>query len=370
MFGPTHTLFVDVSLDASCVALVENVRSKHAKIIATRTVQFNTHQAHYHKTLVALKTQLHEMVHMLVKEYAVKHYDVIFLVHSPLCTSRSVQHTYAFKKETVVTKLHIQEVLESARKAAQEASTEGAPLVFREYITAISLNGYQTESPIGKVASEASCTIVQETLAAGVKKAVIDPVITGGIKYEVYNYAQLVGSMLAQTISSNEPRFGLIEMTTETSEITLYNRKTLDKHIIVPVGMRHMLNSAERKLHLTHEFIHGLLKSAGAKDLSEDVMKSVQSLTDEVVMDMQKKIEPYRNDALSIPPRMFITSERGTEHFWTAVISRVFQHANVVLEKIMIDGTILEYTHAHDQRMVIGIFAHAKVDHKNQQSVA
>ncbi|MFM2414702.1 MAG: hypothetical protein RI911_395 [Candidatus Parcubacteria bacterium] len=364
MFGTHHTIYVDLSINSVCVALAEApTNKKHFKIIATRTAHFNDNHEHYHKALAALGMRLQELIQLLTREYTIKHYDVVFFVHSPLCTSRSVQHTYTFKKETVITKLHIQEVLNSARKTAQEKGTEGAASVFREYITSIALNGYPTDVPQGKTATEATCTIVQETLSGGVMHTIIEPVIRGGIKYEMYNYAQLVGVMLGSTAQEGHTHFGLAEITPEACEITFYAKRTLERSMIIPVGSRIILDAAEKHLHVTHEFIHGLLKASGEQSLSEDVQKSIDGLVTESAAVFKNILQEQHADITLFPPKMYLITERGTEQFWVSVLSRAFENQKLVPEKIVIDGKRLEYTITHDPAITIGIYAHQTTDH-------
>ncbi len=360
----SHILFIDVSLHSVSVALVEKkaLATLHT-VLATRSAHFPDSR-HFHKTLVAIRIRAQELIEVLCREYAIKQYSVVFTVHAPLCSSRSIQHTYAFKGDTTITKMHIQEVLESARKATAETNSAGASSVFREYMTGVALNGYHTETPIGKVAHEATCTIMQESLAGGVQKAIIEPLSRGGTSYEIHNYAQLVGMMLGTLHTQAGTTFALCEITPESFEISVYEKKTMTHQVTLPVGGRRLLESVRAHLHITHDFVEGLLRMHVDGALTPDVQASLHACIDESALQLKKILTEQPSGLIMFPARMFLITEKHHEHFWVAVLSKALENPSLVPEKITFDAKHIAYMAVHAEHMLLAIYAHITTDQK------
>lgn len=360
----SHILFIDVSLHSVSVALVEKkaLTALHA-VLATRSAHFPDSR-HFHKTLVAIRIRAQELIEILCREYGVKHYSIVFTVHAPLCSSRSVQHTYAFKGDTTITKLHIQEVLESARKATTETNSAGASSVFREYMTGVALNGYHTESPIGKVAHEATCTIMQESLAGGVQKAIIEPLSRGGTSYEIHNYTQLVGIQLGSLSPETNATFALCEITPESFEISVYEKKTMTHQVTLPIGGRRLLEGVRAHLHITHEFVEGLLRMHADGTLTPDVQSSLDAFVDESAARLKKILIEQPAGVVMFPARMFLITEKHHEHFWVAVLSKALENPSLVPEKITFDAAYIAYMSVHAEHMLLAVYAYVTTTQK------
>lgn len=354
----SHTLYIDVSLHTVSVALVEKkaLASLHT-VLATRSAHFPDSR-HFHKTLVAIRVRAQELIEILCREYKIIHYSIVFTVHAPLCSSRSVQHTYAFKGDTTITKLHIQEVLESARKATAETNSAGTSSVFREYMTGIALNGYHTENPVGKVAHEATCTIMQESLAGGVQKAIIEPLARGGTSYEIHNYAQLVGMMLGGLHTEAGTTFALCEIAPESFEISVYEKKTMTHQVTLPIGGRRLLEHARTHLHITHEFVEGLLRMHREGTLTPDVQSSLEACIHDAAEQLKTVLHNQPSGVVMFPARMFLITEKHHEHFWVAVLSQALDNPSLVPEKITFDPQHIAFMSVHAEHMLLAVYAH------------
>ena len=360
----SHTLYIDISLHAVSVALVEkNTLSSHFAVLATRSAHFPDSK-HFHKTLVAIRVRAQELIEILTREYSIKHYTIVFTVHAPLCTSRSLQHTYAFKTDTTITKMHIQEVLESAQKAHAEKNSEGVSSVFREYLTSVALNGYHTESPIGKTAKEVTCTIIQESLAGGVQKAVIEPLSRSVGSYVIYNYAQLVGLMLGSAHTGAGDTYALCEVAPESVEISLYTKKSMTHQMTLPVGGRTIMEKVRSHEHLTHEFIEGQLRLYAEGTMTEEVKATVDALIEESARTLSAVLQEQPDGINMFPPRMFLITERNHEQFWVAVLSKALNNPTLVPEKITFDTNKISYLAVHDTHILLAIYGHITSDQK------
>jgi hypothetical protein len=360
----SHTLYIDVSLHSVSVALVEKgaLSSLHT-VRATRSTHFPDSR-HFHKTLVAIRVRAQELIEILCREYNVKQYSVVFTVHAPLCSSRSIQHTYAFKGDTTITKLHIQEVLESARKATAETNSAGTSSVFREYMTGVALNGYHTDTPIGKIAHEATCTIIQESLAGGVQKAVIEPLSRGGTSYEIHNYAQLVGIMLGGLHTEAGATFALCEIAPESFEISVYTKRTMTHQVTLPIGGRRLLEGVRAHLGITHEFVEGLLRLHADGTLTDDVSSSLTAFIEQSAQELKAVLQQQSSGVVMFPARMFLITERHHEHFWVSVLSKALDNPSLVPEKIVFDAKHIAYMAVHAEHMLLAIYAHVTTDPK------
>lgn len=359
-----HTLFIDVSLHTVSVALVEKpALSKLHTVLATRSTHFPDNR-HFHKTLVAIRVRAQELIEILCREYAVKHYTIVFTVHAPLCSSRSLQHTYTFKTETTITKVHIEEALESARKANAEKNSAGVSSVFREYLTGIALNGYHTDTPVGKTAHDATCTIIQESLAGGVMKAVIEPLSRGSASYEIYNYGQLVGLMLGTAHTDTGGTFALCEIAPESIEISLYTKNSMTHQMTLPVGERKVLERARLHLSLTHELIEGQLRLYSDGNIADDVRAPIDSLIQESATILKEVLKEQPSGVNMFPARMFLITERHHEHFWVSVLSKTLDNPTLVPEKVVFDPKHIAFMAVHEEHMLLAIYARITTEQK------
>ncbi len=359
-----HTLYIDISLHAVSVALVEKgALSKLHTVRATRSTHFPDNR-HFHKTLVAIRVRAQELIEILCREYSVSHYTIIFTVHAPLCSSRSLQHTYTFKNETTITKLHIQEALDSARKAHAEKNSVGTSSVFREYLTGVALNGYHTDTPIGKNAHDATCTIIQESLVGGVMKAVIEPIARNAASYEIYNYAQLVGLMLGDVHTDAGGTFALCEIAPESTEISLYTKKTMTHQMTLPVGERRILERARTHLSVTHEFIEGQLRLYAQGAVTDEVRAPLEALIQESSVLFKEILKDQPTGINMFPARMFLITEHHHEHFWVSVLSKALDNPSLVPEKITFDPAHLAFMAVHEEHMLLAIYAHITTSQK------
>ncbi len=360
----SQTFYIDISLHSVSVALVEkNALSKHHTVLATRSAHFPDSR-HFHKTLVAIRVRAQEILELLKREYSIRHYSLVFTVHAPLCSSRALQHTYAFKDDTQITKAHIQEVLESAQKAHAEKNSVGVSSVFREYLTGVALNGYHTDTPLGKTAREVTCTIIQESLAGGVMKAVIEPLARDVAHYDIYNYAQLVGLMLGRTETSAGDTFALCEIAPESVEISLYAKRQMTHQMTLPVGSRTILEKVRTREHVTHEFIEGQLSLYAQSATTDDVKTALEKLIEDSA-DVLKQVLKEQPEGINMfPPRMFLITDKNHEHFWVTVLSKALQNPSLVPEKIVFDTTRISYTSVHDMHILLAVYGHITDDTK------
>jgi hypothetical protein len=295
---------------------------------------------------------------LLCKEFDVHTYAVVFVVHAPLCTADSIEHTYTFKSETIVSKLHIQQVLESARAQTVTKNNDGESSVFREYITQTKLNGYPTDEPIGKSAHDATCLIVQESLAVGVKKLLIDPIASHATSHTIYNFAQLTASLFKKVLPHDVHLYALCEISQEAIQIGIFDLGLFVKAVSMPIGTANAYADIERKRIATHELLHEILVLAQKQSLTKELEGVYRLTVSETARTMQELLTKNSISSALIPQHLFIIAPDATEAFWGRVIHQALSANNIIIDSVTFDPILLHY-HAHQsKKMLHAIYAH------------
>jgi Tfp pilus assembly PilM family ATPase len=241
--------------------------------------------------------------------------------------SHTVSKVISYDKDTpfAITKEIIDELTEKANaelSASMKSNdyTDTALSVIARATTAITANGYQTMTPLGRTATMVSLTQVTALADTLITTAVSDlhTRVFSRIPLERYS-AVLMFHCLVRELYPSVTEFCLVDLTYEATELAIVRDTVLQYTTHAPIGVNTLVRNIALRLDIPESDAGSLLKQAFEPGTKETLPEKTKKVVDAVMSEYQNTLAELfleTGDSLAIPRVIFLHSNYYQEDFF------------------------------------------------------
>jgi cell division ATPase FtsA len=185
------------------------------------------------------------------------------------------------------------------------------PKVIEKNIIKILLNGYNTNEPNGKKVNNIDVVLFMSIISGEVLEkieSILEKIFS--VKNISFHTFTLSAFSVVRDIFSTEENFLLMDISGETTSITLVRNETIVKDINLPLGKNFLIEKVASSLNTVYEEAHSLIrlflegKSINTENVKiEKILKDVR---EEWLSSFRKVLSDF-SEGLSLPKTIFLT---------------------------------------------------------------
>jgi len=251
----------------------------------------------------------------------------IIILGAPWYVSQTTVIKETFRQPTVVTKKFFDDLIKKAvaNFEKEHASSGNVSLLEQKVINAV-LNGYQTNDPFNKKATDARFSLFLSVMPSDLKKQVEETLHAFFSRpIMAWQSAPLALFGGLRTLPATPNDFLILDTGAEVSELSLVRNNMLIETVSFPLGTSSMLRSMTTTLNSTYEVIESLVCSTHEQtqnsEMKERVDKALALSGDEWIKLFTSTLSLLAG-GLSLPSTLFLISPKGWESTIEAFIKK------------------------------------------------
>ncbi len=241
--------------------------------------------------------------------------------------SHTISKVISYDRDTsfTITKELIEELTEKANAELQTSmssntDTDAALSVIARATTAITANGYQTMTPLGRSATTVSLTQVSALADTLITTAVGDlhSKVFSRVPIERYS-TMLMFHCLVREHYATTTEFCLIDLTYEATELSIVRDNVLRYTTHMPIGVNTLVRNIAIRLDIPEGDAGSLLKQAFAPDTFAALPAKTTKVINDVMAEYQAALAELfleTGDSLAIPRVLFLHSNYYQEDYF------------------------------------------------------
>ena len=250
--------------------------------------------------------------------------DVDVICASPWFSARTKSLTYEKPEAFTVTEKLIKEI-SLKESVLMKAEMESGMLSIEERIAHIRLNGYESDSPLGKKVKRLDLMVFASFIPKDFAEQVIHCIeALVPAKKVVFHSMPFISFHALSRIWRGERQFAFLHVGAEISEFILVDNSSITETLSFPVGVNHLVRSIAEKQEINRELAESHLGvfGRGSSDASANkrMDKDLASVKEEWLVYIDQVIRESLPDHQSVQ-KMYISAEGDTLSFWLKAIS-------------------------------------------------
>jgi cell division ATPase FtsA len=368
------SLLVDIGNGSVAVALALYSDNEKPKILYTIRKSFNIFDIpDDQKTVENMFSLLEEIFKKILEDKIVKRNNfsnVLVSFSSPWAITRTRIVNISQDRAFIITKQFIDEVISKEEvifiKELKEITTENvdvnSAVVLDKIMVSSKLNGYVLENNIGnktKIFDASICfSAINKNLATNVISIINKYFGVSEERISMHSFS-LISFFVIKDIFIMDKNFIVMDITGDTTELTLVEDGVLTKCIYFPSGKNFIIRQIAKKLNISNEISESMFHVYSMEKINEEERTKIF----EVLANIEKEWSVYLEDALldlsqnkALPSKIFLTVDNDVATFYTDCIklskndsiSSFRKNANV----IHINNEIISHIYNTDSRMI------------------
>jgi cell division ATPase FtsA len=246
--------------------------------------------------------------------------DVFCILGSPWYKAEIKNTKIKEKKPFTISSKIISNILDEESKKFIEPNNE---LIEKSAIQ-ILLNGYNIDNPYGKEASTVDTTLFLSTMSDEVQEKVTDLLETIFVSSNIsFNTFALSSFSAVRDIFKTEKNFLLLDISGETTDITLVRGETIKKIASFKLGKNFFIRKVKNSLNTIAEEAHSLIRlfiSGKSKDTESIKIETTLKEAKEEWLSHFRKILSDFSEGFSLPKTLLLSADTDMSKWFIDII--------------------------------------------------